>query len=139
MSGDAEHIRRSVMNRAARFALAISLAPLSLCSPASAQQVEYGTTLICDTQEQVERYIALFNGEAQTTVNQLNAEEHNPYACSLGTVTYLRGPEIKTTRTPTRAYHIFRILVVGVETPSGIQRVQPASFFTLFENREYAV
>ena len=127
------------MNRAARFALAIALAPLSLRSPASAQQMEYGTTLICDTQAQVERYITLFNGEAQTTVNQLNAEEQNPNACELGTVAYLRGPEIKTTRTPTRAYQIFRILVVGLETSSGVQRVQPASFFTLVEIREFAV
>jgi hypothetical protein len=127
------------MNRAARFALAIALAPLSLCSRASAQQMEYGTTLICDTQEQVERYITLFNGEAQTTVNQLNAEEHNPNACELGAVAYLRGPEIKSMRTPTRAYQIFRILVVGLETSSGMQRVQPASFFTLVEIREFAV
>jgi len=127
------------MNRAARFALAIALAPLSLCSRASAQQVEYGTTLICDTQEQVERYMTLFNGEAQTTVDQLNAEEQNPNACGFGTVAYLRGWEIKTTRTPTRAYQIFRILVVGVETPSGMRRAQPAIFFTLFEIREFAV
>jgi hypothetical protein len=127
------------MNRADRFALATALVSLSLCSSVSAREVEYGTALLCDTQEQVERYVVLFNGEAQTTVNALNAEENNPNACELGTVAFLRGPEIKTARTLSKAFQIVRILVVGVDTPSGMYRVQPAAFFTVFEVREYAV
>jgi hypothetical protein len=94
---------------------------------------------MCDTQEQVERYVALYNREAQTTVNQLNAEAHNPYACEVGTVAFLRGPEIKTARTPTRTFQVTRILVLGVETGDGLRSVQPEIFFSLFEVREYAV
>jgi hypothetical protein len=37
------------------------------------------------------------------------------------------------------AFEIVRILVVGIETPVGIQAVQPAAYFSLFDVKEYAV
>jgi hypothetical protein len=101
------------MNRTDRFALATTLISLLLGSSASAHEIEYGTALMCDTQEQVERYVSLYNGEAEKTVNALNAEENDPNACGLGTVAFFRGPEIKTARTPSKAFQIVRILVVG--------------------------
>jgi hypothetical protein len=45
-----------------KHALYLALLSLIIFSPARAQQYEHGTALLCDTQSQVERYVALFNG-----------------------------------------------------------------------------
>ena len=52
---------------------ATRLAPLlallaSLCAPALAADYEVGTSLVCDTQEQAERFVALFSGDAQAAL-----------------------------------------------------------------------
>src|ERR1700730_19255794 len=69
-----------------RPALHLALLSLLACYPAQAQEYEHGTALLCDSQKQVERYVALFKGEEQSTVDAVNTEEQNPTACGLATV-----------------------------------------------------
>jgi hypothetical protein len=71
------------------------LAPLGLS--AQAQEVEVGTSLVCDTQEQVERFIALYDGDAQSAIDRVNAE-HDPRACAVSNMAYVRGPQLATAR-----------------------------------------
>jgi len=111
----------------------------SLCGPAQATDYEVGPSLVCDTQSQVERYVALFSGDAQAAIDAVNAEEQNPTACALVDVVYLRGPHIGVARNGDSAFEIVRILVVGIDTAAGIQAVQPAAYFSLFSVKEYAV
>ena len=65
--------------------------------------------------------------------------KHNPTACALIDVAYFRGPRIEVARHGDSAFEIARILVVGIKTAIGIQTVQPASYFSLFGIKEYAV
>ena len=123
---------------------ATRLAPLlallaPLCAPAFAADYEVGTSLVCDTQEQAERFVALFSGDAQAALVAVNAEARNPTACALMNVAYLRGSHIATARHGDHTFDIVRILVVGIETKSGIRPVQPAAYFSLFGVKEYAV
>jgi hypothetical protein len=67
------------------------LAPL--CGSAQTTDYEVGTSLICDTQTQVERFVALFSGDTQAAIDAVNAQEKNPTACALVAVAYLRGAE----------------------------------------------
>ena len=60
---------------AARLALIVPLLLLGL--PAQAQEVEVGTTLVCDTQAQVERFVALYDEDEQSAVDAVNAEVHD--------------------------------------------------------------
>jgi hypothetical protein len=117
----------------------LALFSLIIFSPARAQEYERGTALLCDTQRQVERYVALFNGEEQSAINAVNTEEKNPTACALETVAFMRGPELGTARNKENAFHIVRILVVGVETPSGLRSVRPSAYFSAFKVVEYDV
>jgi hypothetical protein len=117
--------------------LAMLVAPL--CSSAQAADYEVGASLVCDTQTQVERFVALFSGDAQAAIDAVNSEERDPTACALVNVAYLRGPYIGVARNGDNAFEIFRILVVGVDTAAGIQAVQPAAYFSLFAVQEYAV
>jgi hypothetical protein len=120
-----------------KIAFQVALAFLILSAPVQAQEFEYGTGTVCDTQQQMERYVALFRGDAQAAIEAVNAEEHDPTACGLATVSYLRGPQLETVRNKDSAFEIVRILVVGVGTPRGVQAVKPAAYFTVFGIREY--
>ena len=83
--------------------------------------------------------MALFSGEEQSAINAVNTEEQNPTACALATVAFVRGSDLGTARTKESAFQIVRILVVGVETPSGLRSVRPSAYFSAFKVVEYAV
>jgi hypothetical protein len=100
---------------------------------------EVGTSIICDTQTQVERFVALLSGDTQAAIDAVNAEEQNPTACALVDVAYVRGAEIGMARNGDSAFEIVRILVVGIDTAAGIQVVRPSAYFSLFAVKEYAV
>jgi hypothetical protein len=114
------------------------LAP-PLCASAQPTEYEVGSSLVCDTRSQVERYVALFSGDAQAAVDAVNAEEHDPTACAFINAAYLRGSHLGTARHGDNAFEIVRILVVGIDTPAGVQVVQPCAYFSLFGVKEYAV
>jgi hypothetical protein len=143
-----EALMSSATHQVSRFAtslvplLALLAAPL--CAPAHAADLEVsgyevGASLVCDTQGQVERFVALFSGDAQSAIRVVNAEEHNPSACAIVKVAYMRGLQIGMARHGDNAFEIVRILVVGVETESGLRPVRPAAYFSLFGVKEYAV
>ena len=128
------------MRYAPGFALATALLS-SLASPAArAQQieVEVGESLVCDTQQQMERFVTLFDGNAENAVSAVNNEVNDPNACGVVSVAFVRGPEIATTRNRTGTYRVMRILVLGVVTKSGIRATTPTAFYSIdqIEERE---
>jgi len=126
------------MNVAIRLALFALLASL-VCASARASDYEVGPSLACDTQAQVERFVALFTGDAQSALRVVNAEEQNPNACVIRKVAYMRGMKVGIVRHNNSAFEIVRILVVGVETSGGIVPVHPSIHFSLFGVKEYVV
>jgi len=126
----------------------LALLSLLVCGAAYAQggqsqtedvAVEIATVPVCDTQEQVQRYIALYNGDSESAISAVNAEVSDPAACGMASVAYVRGPQIGTRHGRDMAFDIVRILVVGVSTPNGIRAVKPAAYFTVFGVRELDV
>jgi hypothetical protein len=98
-----------------------------LAIPSRAQNVEVATGVFCDTQKQMERFVTAFDRDARTPLNAVNAEENDPTACVLGTIAFIRGPEVATARSRSGAYHIVRMLVVGFLTESGFRAAGPAA------------
>ena len=111
---------------------------LLLCLPAQAQEIEYGKGLICDTRQQAEHLVGYLDGGVDGALKAVNAEEHDPNACAIMAVAFVRGPQLATVRSKDKTFQLVRILVVGVETPSGFQSVVPAAFVSLFKVEEYA-
>jgi hypothetical protein len=101
-------------------------------------QVEVGTGIVCDTQRQMERFVALFHGETKAAVKAVNAEEGDPNACVVGTMAYVRGAEIATARTQDATFQIVRVLVVGILTEAGFRATVPAAFFSVERVEERA-
>ena len=116
---------------APRFAWLILPLVLLLETAAQADDVQVGTGLLCDTQQQAERFAALYDGDAAVAIHAVNAEEDNPTACGLVTMAYVPGPALSTARTKDHTFQIIDVLVVGVVTQDGIQAVEPAHFFSV--------
>jgi hypothetical protein len=64
-------------------ALRCAMFSLLMCVPAHAYEIESGSVMACDTQEQVERFVQLFDGNQRLAINAVNSEEHNPSACAV--------------------------------------------------------
>jgi hypothetical protein len=116
----------------------VTLLSVLLCFSARAQKVEVGIGIVCDTQRQMERFVALFDGDAEAAVNAVNAEEADPNACIFGTVAYVRGPDNPTARTQHATFQIVRILVVGIFTEAGFRATVPAALFSVEKVEERA-
>ena len=123
-------------SRSLLLVLSLLLAP---CFPAHAQDVEVASGPICDTQEQVEQFVALFDGDAQSTAEKVNAAEHNPTACVVSGMAYVRGRSLARARTKDTTFQIVPILVLGVVTANGIQTVAPARYFSAIQVEEIGV
>jgi hypothetical protein len=116
--------------KAMRYVMHVALLSVLLCSSVQAREVEVGTGIVCDTQKQMERFVALFHEDADAAVKAVNTEEDDPNACVLGTIAYVRGPDIAMARTPNATFQIVRILVVGIFTEAGFRATIPAAFFS---------
>ena len=120
-----------MFTRTMSYTLGIALLSLLLCFPARAQKIEVGTVIFCDTQKQVERFVALFDGNEENAMKAVNVEENDPTACVRGTIAFIRGPEIATARTWNMTFHIVQVTVVGVLTEAGLQSVGPAATYSI--------
>jgi hypothetical protein len=119
-----------MFTRTMSYTLGIALLSLLLCFPARAQKIEVDTGIFCDTQKQVERFVALLDGNAEKALKAVNAEENDPTACVGATIAFIRGPEITTARTKYGTFHIVRVLVVGILTEAGFRTTVPTAFFS---------
>jgi hypothetical protein len=126
------------MTSAARLVLSLPLLAWLACAQATANdrapnvEVEIGQGLVCDTQRQAERFVALFDGNAEAAVSLVNSEEQDPSACVIATVAYVTGAEVVSTlRNRSGAYRVVRILVLGVVTAQGLQAAQPSPFYSI--------
>jgi hypothetical protein len=118
--------------------LHFALLSLLLCLPAQAQEIEYGKGLICDTRQQAEHLVRYLDGDVGAALRAVNADEHDPNACAVMSVAFVRGPEVATVRSKDTTFQIVRILVIGVEGPRGFQSVVPVAYVSLFKVEEYA-
>jgi hypothetical protein len=127
--------------------LCFALISLLLSAPAHAQDgpvvdqrdIEVGDTLVCDTREQVERYIAHFKGDPAAAIRTVNREESDPSACGLMSAAFMRGPNVAAVSQGNMRFQIVRILVLGVAGPEGFRAVEPVPYFTVFGVTEYPV
>lgn len=117
---------------------------LALALPAQAQdgqanqdgqeRVEIDTNLICDTQQQVERFVTLLDenaGSAEAAIAAVNEENKTLDACVIATAAYRRAGVAATVKNGEATFDVMRIVVLGVYTLNGLERAMPTEFFTL--------
>ena len=109
---------------------------LLLVAPMRADEVETSTGVICNTQRQMERFVVLNDADPQSAIRAVNAEEHDPTACAVASLAFVRGSNPVTVRKRDATFQIVPILVVGVVTPDGVRGISPAVYFSLFRVEE---
>jgi hypothetical protein len=120
-----------MLTNALRYALCVAALSLAWV-PAQAQtvEVEVETGIFCDTQQQIERFVAVFDGDERAAMHRVNAEVNDPTACVYGTIAFVRGPEVATARSKGGTYQIVRVIVVGFLTEQGLRAAGPARSFS---------
>ena len=119
--------------RILRYILIVALAILAVIIVGSfrAKAQEIGRGLICDTKEQVERFVAEYNGDTEATVAAINGEVL-PAACAIAPILYIRGERVSEVSGGGFSFEVVAIIVIGVVTPRGILHSQPLPQFTMF-------
>jgi hypothetical protein len=125
------------MNMACRVLLfCLCLVTPAIAAEEAQPEIQMGTTVICDTQKQMERFVVVFDGDYSAAMNKVNLEERNPTACIGATMAYVLGNELSKAKGFKGTYNIIRVLVLGITTPTGFQPIQPAAFFSILKSEE---
>lgn len=125
----------------------VALWALLICFPVGAnaqerkQSLEVGVGLICNSEAQVERYLALHVADQppDAAIQLVNAEAQDPNACALAAIAFVRGEQGKAVKTPSGVMKITQVTIIGAQTPAGWQRVPPLVQYTaIYEKLEEA-
>jgi hypothetical protein len=107
------------------------------CLPVRADEemefdIDIDTRLVCDTQKQVERFVALFAGDVGAALHAVNSEQESPTACDITTIAYVPGDDVATAKGPCGHFRVVKILLIGVLTEDeGFLFTIPAPYFTM--------
>ena len=107
------------------------------CLPVRAEEemefdIDIDTKLVCDTQKQVERFVALFAGDVGAALHAVNSEQESPTACDITTIAYVPGDDVATAKGPCGHFRVVKILLIGVLTEDeGFLFTVPAPYFTM--------
>lgn len=107
------------------------------CLPVRAEEemefdIDIDTRLVCDTQKQVERFVALFAGDVGAALHAVNSEQESPTACDITTIAYVPGDDVATAKGPCGHFRVVKILLIGVLTEDeNFLFTVPAPYFTM--------
>lgn len=104
---------------------------LLFCIPVGAnadeqkKSAEIGIGLICNSEQQVERYLALHvkDQSPEAAIQAVNTEANDPNACSIAAIMFTRNKEGAVVPAPGGQMKIMEIKVIAAQTPFGWQRV----------------
>jgi len=112
---------------------------LLTCMPANAYDVEIGNALVCDTQQQAERLVQLFDKDLAVAINAVNGEGDDPRGCTMVDIAYVQGRPLAMARSKSHTFQIVPIIALGANSPSGYRPVEPTTAVMLVEIKEFAV
>lgn len=116
-------------------AILLSFRPVTV----QAQETETGTGLLCDTAEQVEQTIKLYDSIGSHAIERVNIEANNPVACAVSSVAFVRNKTVKTVGNRQGTFDIVEIVILGALTPVGIQPVNPTVQYTTFKAKGHGI
>lgn len=98
----------------------------------TADQFAVGHGVVCDTQTQIEHYLALFKEKvsSEKAVQAVNAETESPVACGISTVAFISGATVGSVEVSDGVMQVIQIVVLLKKTDRGWIRVTPISQYT---------
>ena len=106
--------------------------------PPQANEVHVGVGVVCNSSQQVARYLAAkADSSIEDAIQLVNNEENDASACGMAMVAFEVGARIGDIRVPDGVMHVTQITIKAVATDNGWQQVsgkmQYTAFFEKFE------
>lgn len=98
-----------------------------------------GQGVVCDTQEQAERYVEILSGEPQVAIAAVNAEYESADACAYWTVMFIPDGEVAQISNESGRYRIVRIIVLAQQTPAGMSALPPKQYYAIARMKGFEI
>lgn len=116
------------------------LAGIAAATPAAAQPPERAprlvSGLICDTQEQAERFVVVLRENVETAIGTVNDEAGTLDACMVATYGFIPGQTISEVVRNGSSVNVIEVRVLAVVTASGLQMVEPKIYYSVLPTRD---
>lgn len=99
--------------------------------PAPGEQVLFGPGLICDTQDQAERFVSLLGDGVESALGIVNREAGTPDACLVATMGFKRGETVSEVLRNGAVIGVIEVTVMAVNTQLGLQPIEPKKYFSI--------
>jgi hypothetical protein len=96
-------------------------------------KVQLGVGVICNSAEQIDRYLALLKGDDSSSGEALhivNDEAENPIACGVAAIAFVPDKLIRTLTISGHVIKVMRIKVLGIPTENGWRQIEELFQFT---------
>jgi hypothetical protein len=91
----------------------------------------FGPGLICDTQDQAERFAALLGDNVESALGIVNREAGTPNACLVATTGFVRGGTVSEVLRNGMIVDVVEVTVMAVATELGLQAIEPKKYFSI--------
>ena len=108
--------------------------PVGAMAQSNEAGVEIGVGIVCNTAQQIERFVALQTGgsEAHTAVQLINGEAHDGSACGVVAVAFIARAKVRDVAVSGGAMRVTEVTIVGAMTERGLMAIEPFTQYTAF-------
>ena len=100
----------------------------------SAEDVQVGVGVVCDTDMQIKRFATLSEqaGDVKQAINTVNTEAKNPAACAQVVAAFVRGKDVAEVHRAHDSLTVAEITILAVPEGNQWQMVSPVKQYTAF-------
>ena len=92
--------------------------------------------LICDTQEQAERFVLVLRDSVETAIGAVNNEAGTPDACMIATYGFVPGQTVSEVERNGTIVNVIEVRVLAVATTSGVQMIESKTYYSIVPTRD---
>ena len=97
----------------------------------SSDGIVFAPGLICDTQDQAERFVALLGDNVESALGIVNREAGTPNACLVATTGFIRGGTVSEVLRNGLVVDVVEVTVMAVATEFGLQAIEPKKYYSI--------
>src|SRR5262245_48965371 len=101
--------------------------PVGAIAQQADRPVEVGVGVVCETQKQMERCVALHTSgsEAEVAIGLVNSESHDGRACGAVAVAFIPGKAVADLAIKGGTMRVTEVMIIATLTSQGLQAIEP--------------
>jgi hypothetical protein len=92
--------------------------------------------LICDTQEQAERFVLVLRDNVERAIGTVNDEAGTPNACMIATYGFVPGQTVSEVERNGAIVNVIEVRVLAVATTNGLQMIEPKIYYSVVPTKD---